>query len=150
VKDQFEERGAAIVVVSFAPPERLVTYQRIHQWPFVLLADPDRNAYRYFDLKRLPWYRVFSPSTLRLYLSLLLKGRRIQNYGKDDYFQAGGDFLPTIFKLAVIFFLTVKGPSFSRIAATIPLTGPRSRDCLRKLVGSRKYDSIGGYRNYSN
>jgi hypothetical protein len=23
----------------------------------------------------------------------LLKGRRIQNYGKDDYFQAGGDFL---------------------------------------------------------
>lgn len=93
MKDQFEERGAAIVVVSFAPPERLVSYQLIHRWPFVLLADPDRNAYRYFDLKRLPWYRVFSPSTLRLYLSLLLKGRRIQNYGKDDYFQAGGDFL---------------------------------------------------------
>ena len=42
---------------------------------------------------RLPWYRLLSPSTLRQYLVLLLKGRKIQNYGKDDYYQAGGDFL---------------------------------------------------------
>lgn len=93
MKDKFEELGIGIIVVSFARPESLVLYQMHHRWPFVLLADPDRNAYRYFDLKRLPWYRVFSPSMLRLYLSLLRKGRRIQNYGKDDYFQAGGDFL---------------------------------------------------------
>ncbi|MFQ5852367.1 MAG: SelL-related redox protein [Candidatus Binatia bacterium] len=93
VKDKFEELGVAIIVVSFARPEGLVLYQMHHRWPFVLLADPDRNAYRYFDLKRLPWFRVFSLSTLRFYLRLLRKGRRIQNYGKDDYYQAGGDFL---------------------------------------------------------
>jgi len=93
VKEKFAQRGVAIVVVSFAAPERLVPYQRHHRWPFVILADPDRSAYRTFDLHRLPWYRLLSPSTLRQYLVLLLKGRKIQNYGKDDYYQAGGDFL---------------------------------------------------------
>ncbi|MFQ6028948.1 MAG: SelL-related redox protein [Dehalococcoidia bacterium] len=93
VKDQFEARGVTIVVVSFAEPGRLDNYQQHHQWPFVLLADPDRTAYRYFKLKRLPWFRVFSPSTLWLYFKLLREGKKIQDYGKDDYFQAGGDFL---------------------------------------------------------
>ncbi len=93
VKEKFDQRGVAIVVVSFAEPERLVPYQRHHRWPFVLLADPDRSAYRTFDLHRLPWYRLLSPSTLKLYLKLLIEGRKIQNYGRDDYYQAGGDFL---------------------------------------------------------
>ncbi len=83
----------AIVAVSFAAPERLVLYQQIHKWPFVLLADPDRSAYSYFGLKRLPWYRLLSLSTLKLYFHLLRRGRKIENYGKDDYYQAGGDFL---------------------------------------------------------
>ena len=85
--------GVAVVVVSFAEPSRLVTYQEHHQWPFVLLADPDRSAYRHFNLKRLAWFRVFSPSTLRIYFRLLRQGKKIQSYGKDDYYQAGGDFL---------------------------------------------------------
>jgi peroxiredoxin len=93
VKEKFDQQGVAITVVSFAEPERLVPYQRHHRWPFVLLSDPDRSAYRNFDLHRLPWYRLLSPSTLRLYLKLLIEGRKIQNYGKDDYYQAGGDFL---------------------------------------------------------
>jgi len=93
VKDQFEEGGVAIVVVSFAEPERLLYYQQVHRWPFILLADPDRSAYSYFGLRRLPWHRVFSLATLKLYFEILRKGRRMQNYGKDDYFQAGGDFL---------------------------------------------------------
>ena len=93
VKDQFEERGVEIVVVSFAKPERLVYYQQVHQWPFTLLADPNRNAYKYLGLERLPWYRVFSISTIRMYLKLLREGRTIRSYGKDDYYQAGGDFL---------------------------------------------------------
>jgi len=38
-------------------------------------------------------FRVFSPSTLRIYFRLLRQGKKIQSYGKDDYYQAGGDFL---------------------------------------------------------
>ena len=92
-KDQLERGGIGILVVSFADPERLAVYQKLHQWPFTILADPERKAYRYFGLPRLPWYRVFSLATIRLYVRLLLKGRKLQDYGRDDYRQSGGDFL---------------------------------------------------------
>jgi len=92
-KDVFDRRGVTIVVISFAEPERLAPYQEHHHWPFVLLADPKRIAYQAFALKRLSWFRVFSPSTLRLYFRLLREGKKLQSYGKDDYYQAGGDFL---------------------------------------------------------
>ena len=91
--DEFERRGIRILVVSFSARELLVEYQKLHQWPFVVLADPERKAYRYFELVRLPWYRVFSPTTLRLYVRLLLKGRKLEDYGREDYRQSGGDFL---------------------------------------------------------
>jgi hypothetical protein len=58
-----------------------------------MLADPQRRAYQAFALKRLSWFRVFSPATLKLYFKLLREGKKMQNYGKDDYYQAGGDFL---------------------------------------------------------
>ena len=93
VKSAFDRRGVAIVVISFAQPEQLLPYQKLHQWPFVILADPKRIAYQAFGLKRLSWLRVFSFSTLRLYLRLLREGKKFQNYGKADYYQAGGDFL---------------------------------------------------------
>ena len=93
LKDEFDRRGVAIVVISFAEPERLAPYQEHHHWPFVMLADPKRIAYQAFALKRLSWFRVFSPSTLWLYLRLLREGKKFQSYGKDDYYQAGGDFL---------------------------------------------------------
>jgi AhpC/TSA antioxidant enzyme len=93
LKDEFDRRGVAIVAISFAEPERLAPYQEHHHWPFVMLADPKRNAYQAFALKRLSWFRVFSPSTLWLYLRLLREGKKLQSYGKDDYYQAGGDFL---------------------------------------------------------
>lgn len=93
LKADFDRRGVAIVVISFAEPGRLVHYQEYHNWPFVLLADPERAAYKSFNLKRLSWFRVFSLSTLRLYFKLLREGKKIQDYGSDDYYQAGGDFL---------------------------------------------------------
>jgi peroxiredoxin len=93
MKDYLDEQDVAVVVISFAEPKRLGDYQEHHRWPFVVLADPARSAYRHFDIKRLSWFRVFSPATLRLYFTLWREGRKIQNFGKDDYSQAGGDFL---------------------------------------------------------
>jgi peroxiredoxin len=92
-KPEFDRRGVSIVVVSFAEPAKIIQYQKYHNWPFVILADPSRIVYRAFALKRLSLLRIFSWSTLRLYFRLLREGKRIQNYGKDDYYQAGGDFL---------------------------------------------------------
>ena len=82
-----------MVLVSFAEPERLIKYQEYHHWPFVILADPKRIAYQAFSLKRLSWWRMFSPSTLALYFKLLREGKRIERYGNDDYSQGGGDFI---------------------------------------------------------
>jgi hypothetical protein len=93
VKGEFDAAGVTIVVISFAEPSLLLAYQRLQQWPFVLLSDPAREAYRCFGLERLRVHRLFSLSTLRLYASLLWKGRKLQNYGPDDYYQGGGDFL---------------------------------------------------------
>ena len=92
-KDQFEARGVSIVVVSFAEPDRLVHYQEHHKWPFIMLADPKRNAYGTFALQRLSWLQVFSPATLKLYWRLRREGKKRTDYGKDDIYQSGGDFL---------------------------------------------------------
>jgi peroxiredoxin len=93
VSSEFDRRGVRIIVISFAEPERLLPYQEHQQWPFVMLANPKRIAYQAFALRRLSWFRVFSLSTLKLYFRLLREGKKLQSYGKDDYYQAGGDFL---------------------------------------------------------
>lgn len=93
LKNEFDQRGVTVAVVSFAEPAKLVPYQEHHQWPFTILADPQRVAYRQFALKRLSWFRVFSPATLRLYWKLLREGMKREDYGKDDIYQSGGDFL---------------------------------------------------------
>jgi peroxiredoxin len=90
---EFNRRGVSIIVISFAEPARLLRYQDHHQWPFTILADPQRIAYEAFSLPRLSWWHVFSPRTLVLYSKLLWKGKRHRDYGKEDLQQAGGDFL---------------------------------------------------------
>lgn len=92
-KSEFDRRGVSVVVVSFAEPARLWPYQERHNWPFPVLADPDRAVYQAFNLQRLSWFQLFSPSTLGLYFKLMRAGMRPQNYGQDDHYQAGGDFL---------------------------------------------------------
>lgn len=80
-------------MISFAEPQRLAQYQEHHRWPFVVLADPKRTAYDAFVLKRLSWFQVFSPATLKLYWRLRREGKKREDYGKDDIYQSGGDFL---------------------------------------------------------
>lgn len=92
-KGEFDRRGVAIAVVSFAEPAKLIHYQQQHQWPFMLLADPKRKAYEAFALKRLSWFQVFSLTTLKLYFKLLREGMRREDHGEDDIYQGGGDFL---------------------------------------------------------
>ncbi len=92
-RDEFQRRGVAVAAVSFAEPEKLALYQERHRWPFPIFADPKREAYRAFTVKRLSWFHVFSPATLKLYGKLLREGRVRADYGRDDIYQGGGDFL---------------------------------------------------------
>ena len=92
-RDELQRRGVAVAVVSFAEPEKLARYQERHRWPFAIFADPRREAYRAFTLKRLSWFRVFSPATLKRYWKLLREGRVRADYGGEDIYQGGGDFV---------------------------------------------------------
>jgi hypothetical protein len=92
-RQDFQRRDVAIVIVSFAEPEKLIRYQEQHRWPFAILADPQREAYRAFALKRLSWRHVFSLATLKVYWKLLREGRARADYGREDIYQGGGDFL---------------------------------------------------------
>jgi peroxiredoxin len=92
-KAEFDRRSITVAVVSFAEPAKLVHYQEQHRWPFIILADPKRVAYQAFSLRRLSWFRVFSIATLKLYLKLFREGMTREDYGKEDIYQAGGDFL---------------------------------------------------------
>lgn len=93
LKAEFDRRAVEIVVVSFVEPAKLVQYQERHRLPFTILADPERAAYRAFALKRLSWLRVFSPAALKLYWKLMREGMKREDYGKQDIYQSGGDFL---------------------------------------------------------
>ena len=79
--------------MSFAEPATLLHYQEQHAWPFHIFADPKRLAYRASRLGRLSWFHVFSVATLKLYFRLMRKGMARENYGQEDIYQAGGDFL---------------------------------------------------------
>lgn len=93
LESEFSRRRVPIIVISFAEPAKLIRYQEYHRWPFTILADPTRIAYEAFTLRRLSWWRIFSPATLKLYFKLLREGKKRQDYGKEDIQQAGGDFL---------------------------------------------------------
>jgi len=81
------------VIIAFAEPTRLVPYQEQHRWPFTILADPQREVYRAFELKRFSWFRVFSPPVLKVYFKLWRRGLKQEPYGGEDIYQSGGDFL---------------------------------------------------------
>ena len=90
---EFDRRGVAVAVVSFAEPAKLAHYQKHHRWPFIMLADPERKAYQSFALKRLSWFQVFSPAALKLYWKLLRGGMKQERFQGEDIYQSGGDFL---------------------------------------------------------
>ena len=90
---QFDRRGVKVAVISFAEPSKLVRYQEHHRWPFIMLADPERQVYQAFALKRLSWFQVFSPAALKLYWKLLRGGMKLERYDGEDIYQSGGDFL---------------------------------------------------------
>jgi hypothetical protein len=75
-----------------------------------MLADPDRKTYRAFNLKRLSLFRVFSPSTSRLYFDLLRQGRRVQI--------ARGMFCLLVEYLVWVSFLLARLASFGTIRST--------------------------------
>lgn len=92
-KDWFAARRTAVLVISFAEPAVLRAYQEKRQWPFPLFADPRRTIYQQLGLERLATRQLVGWRTAQSYLRSLWSGRGLQYYGKEDVYQAGGDFV---------------------------------------------------------
>lgn len=90
--EEIRALGAEVIVVSFAPVERLPAYQALHAWPFPIVSDPDRAAYQAFGLGSAGWGALLRPRVWRRYFALVLQGHRIQA-ATDDVHQLGGDFV---------------------------------------------------------
>lgn len=93
MRDRLEAFGDAVVVaVTFAEVAALGAHRRHLDLPFPLLADPARVTYDHFELGRGSFRQVYSLGTLRLYASLIRRGRRIRRSTQDTR-QLGGDFV---------------------------------------------------------
>jgi hypothetical protein len=92
--DEFADRDASALVVSFAAAERLEDYRDHLALPFAVAADPDRRAYRAYGLTRGSLWQIWGPRVLWRYATLLARGRRPQRPARgDDLSQLGGDFV---------------------------------------------------------
>ena len=91
---QRERLAVRVVVVGFAEPLSLRAYQqRQGIGQLLVLADPDRRAYRAFGLGRGRFARVWlDPRVWARYLRLILAGARPEP-AHEDPLQLGGDAL---------------------------------------------------------
>ncbi|MEN9646422.1 MAG: hypothetical protein RL238_3091 [Actinomycetota bacterium] len=91
VRDHLDQFGdATIAVVTFAEPARVAAYRTHLGLPFEVLTDPDRAVYRMLGAGRGTTRQVWSPGTLRLYATLLRRGRRLRR-PTEDIHQLGAD-----------------------------------------------------------
>ncbi|MGD9792298.1 MAG: redoxin domain-containing protein [Acidimicrobiia bacterium] len=86
--DEFTD--AQIVVVSFAPVERVRAHRDHLGVPFTFVSDPDRQLYQALGAIRGSVRQIWNVGTLRMYGRLLRKGRRIRRPTEDIY-QLGAD-----------------------------------------------------------
>ncbi|MGD9794358.1 MAG: redoxin domain-containing protein [Acidimicrobiia bacterium] len=86
--DEFGD--ARIVVVSFAPVERVAAYRDHIGVPFTYVSDTERALYQTLGAVRGSVRQIWNMGTLRMYAHLLKKGRRIRRPTEDIY-QLGAD-----------------------------------------------------------
>jgi hypothetical protein len=90
--DAIRGLGGEVLVISFEPVERLPTYREGHGWPFPVVSDPARAAYRLFGLESAGWGRLLGPRVVARYAGLMLRGYRPRSSDADVH-QLGGDFV---------------------------------------------------------
>ena len=123
--EEIKELGFNVVVVSFAPMDRLSGYIERLKLPFPVFSDESRKLYQAFELRRGSFFQVWNLRALKRYKELLSKGRKLQKPAEeDDLYQLGGDFL--LGKSgAIIYRYPSRGPE-DRPSAEVILNAVRS------------------------
>ena len=92
--DQFKAANCNLVVVSQGKPQVLAHFEKRNGFPFPVLGDPDRVAYKAFGLERVQWWTFLFPWVLWGYLVRIVTGTMPKMpYQSEDVSQLGGDFL---------------------------------------------------------
>jgi peroxiredoxin len=89
---ELDQIPAAVLVISFAPLERLRALTGELSLPFPCLSDPDLQAYTAYALQRGELERVLTFRAMAALAKLMLCGRRLPRT-EGDPLQMGGDFV---------------------------------------------------------
>lgn len=83
-----------MLVITMSKPPALQSYLKMRTWPFPVVGDPERAAYRGFGLERTGLATVFRPDVMARYTGKILRGwlPRPPSEG-EDVWQLGGDFV---------------------------------------------------------
>lgn len=92
MQDALRGTGVDAVAVGFSPPDALAPLADHLAWEGLFLADTDRRVYRDLGLGRAPWWRVYTPRTIAIYLRAARHGHR-GTAPVEDTRQLGGDAL---------------------------------------------------------
>ena len=81
-----------VAVVTFGDADRLAAHRAHLGVPFAVLGDPARDTYRAYGLERASLRAIYRPATVRRYVELVRRGRRVRRPTEDTR-QLGGDFV---------------------------------------------------------
>jgi hypothetical protein len=88
------EKGAAVLVLSFAEAERLGAHSADLKIDLQIASDVERNAYRAYGLQAGSITAVWHPKVLWKYVAHLARGKMpTPPTAGDDLSQLGGDFV---------------------------------------------------------
>ena len=91
-KHELVDRSVAIVIVTFEPPERAISYRQQMKLEWPVLCDEKRSLYAAYGMERGHWWNLYGPASWWVYMKLFAKGRRlVKTHGEFD--QLGGDVL---------------------------------------------------------
>jgi peroxiredoxin len=92
--DEIKAIGAEVLAITMCKPQALRLYLKRRAWPFPVVGDPERAAYRAFGLEHTTWATVFRPDVLARFTGKILRGwlPRPPSAG-EDVLQLGDDFV---------------------------------------------------------
>lgn len=88
--ERHTDERVELVLIGFSPADRFAAMARHLGWTGRVFTDSDRVVYAALGLGRAPWWRTYSPKTLRTYARAYRAGRRWSRPVEDTR-QLGGD-----------------------------------------------------------
>lgn len=93
IAEFLRSRGVRVLIVCFTPPALVKQFLAERPLPFPIVSDPQRDAYRIFELGRTSLLAFLRPRVLWGFLRYFLRGTRPKIPVDKDVLQLAGDFL---------------------------------------------------------